>query len=83
MFLVLRHAHFLSKTVPLLRAASNKGTAGLWRKYGGFVARPWNLGTKVTFGPGATGTWFLRMDNANATASPRRFYISALKERRN
>ena len=47
------------------------------------MARPWNLGTKVTFGPGATGTWFLRMDNANATASPRRFYISALKERRN
>ncbi len=47
------------------------------------MARPWNLGTKVTFGPGATGTWFPRMDNASATASRDGFYISALKERRN
>ena len=83
MFLVLRHAHFLSKTVPPLRAASNKGTAGLWRKYGGLVARPWNRGTKVTFGPGATGTWFPKMDNANAHRVPAAACISALKERRN
>ncbi len=47
------------------------------------MARPWNLGTKVTFGPGATGAWFPRMDNANAHRVPAAAYISALKERRN
>ena len=47
------------------------------------MARPWNLGTKVTFGPGATGTGFPRMDNANACRVPAAAYISALKEKRN
>ena len=47
------------------------------------MARPWNRGTKVTFGPGATGTWFPKMDNANAHRVPAAACISALKEMRN
>ena len=41
---------------------------------------PWpargTWGAKVTFGPGATGTWFPRMDNANAHRVPATAYKS-------
>lgn len=40
------------------------------------MARPWNPGAKVTFGPGTTGTGFPRMDNANADGVPATAYLS-------